>query len=85
MSVVGVTTSANHVPAVVRVDSIYNNVGDSIRVIGVSSEKYSGYNDFIGLLELNLILLLLLSLQTLSLDSLQLVLDLIRLKNLKCI
>ena len=45
MSVVGVTTSANHVPAVVRVDSIYNNVGDSIRVIGVSSEKYSGYND----------------------------------------
>ena len=45
MTVVGVTTSANHIPAVVRVDSIYNNVGDSIRVIGVSSEKYSGYND----------------------------------------
>ena len=45
MTVVGVTTSSNHVPAVVRVDSVYNNVGDSVRVIGVSSEKYSGYND----------------------------------------
>ena len=45
MEVVDVTTSAGHSPAVVRVDSIYDNVGDSIRIIGVSSEKYSGYND----------------------------------------
>ena len=45
MEVVGVDVSSGHSPAVVRVDSIYNNVGDSIRVIGVSSEKYSEYND----------------------------------------
>ena len=52
MEVVGVTTSAGHSPAVVRVDAIYNNVGDSIRVIGVSSEKYSGYNDLYRITEI---------------------------------
>ena len=41
----GVAVTSGFSEAVVRVDSIYNNVGDSIKVIGVSSERYSGYND----------------------------------------
>ena len=45
MNVTGITTSASHTPAVVEVEKIYDNVGDVIRVIGVSSESYSGYND----------------------------------------
>ena len=45
MNVTGITTSASHTPAVVEVEKIYDNVGDVIRVIGVSSESYAGYND----------------------------------------
>ena len=45
MHVVGVTTSASHTPAVVQVSTIYNNVGDVVRISGVSSESYSGYNN----------------------------------------
>ena len=45
MHVTGITTSASHTPAVVEVEKIYDNVGDVIRVIGVSSESYAGYND----------------------------------------
>jgi hypothetical protein len=45
MNIIGITTSASHTPAVVEVEKIYNNVGDVIRVIGVSSESYAGYND----------------------------------------
>ena len=48
MHVVGITTSASHTPAVVEVSTIYDNVGDVIRISGVSSESYShhheGYN-----------------------------------------
>jgi len=45
MAVVGVGTTTGYSQAVVRVDAIYNNVGDSIRVIGVSSASFAGYND----------------------------------------
>ena len=45
LAVTGVTTFAPFTEAVVEVDDIYDNVGDVIRVIGVSSESYAGYND----------------------------------------
>ena len=44
LTVVGVATTTSHVIGVVRVDSISNNVGDTIKVSGVSSSAYSGYN-----------------------------------------
>jgi len=45
MHVVGIaTTGVTHTPAVVRVDSVYNNVGDVIRISGVSSNTYLPYN-----------------------------------------
>ena len=44
LTVVGVATTAGHVVGVVSVTSIYNNVGDVIRLSGVSSEYYQGYN-----------------------------------------
>ena len=40
MHVVGITTSASHTPAVVEVNTIYDNVGDVVRFTGVSSESY---------------------------------------------
>jgi hypothetical protein len=45
LAVVGVSTYLPYTEAVVQVDSVYNNVGDSIKVIGVSSESYSSYNN----------------------------------------
>lgn len=44
MSVVGVATTTGFTSAVVEVSNIYNNIGDSVRVVGVKSETYSGYN-----------------------------------------
>ena len=47
MSITGITTSgaSGHIPAVVNVDSIYSNIGDVVRINGISSESYSAYND----------------------------------------
>ena len=44
LAVTGVAVTTGHVQAIISVDSVYDNVGDVIRVAGVSSEKYSGYN-----------------------------------------
>ena len=44
MSVVGVTTTGSFSQAVVEVSNIYNNIGDSVRVVGVKSDSYSTYN-----------------------------------------
>ena len=44
MHVVGIATTTSHTPAVVQVSTIYDNTGDVVRFIGVSSESYSGYN-----------------------------------------
>ena len=44
LAIAGIPTSGSFTEAVVTVDSIYNNVGDTLRVIGVSSEGYAGYN-----------------------------------------
>ena len=45
VNVVGVGTTTGYSAAVLTVDQIYNNVGDVIRVVGVSSEGYSELND----------------------------------------
>ncbi len=45
LAVVGIATTTGFVGAVVQVSQIYNNVGDTIRISGVSSETYQGYND----------------------------------------
>ena len=47
MHITGITTNGTggHTPAVVEVEKIYNNVGDVIRISGVSSESYAAYND----------------------------------------
>ena len=44
MSVVGVATTSGFTSAVVQVSNIYNNIGDSVRVVGVKSDSYSTYN-----------------------------------------
>ena len=44
LNVVGVATTSGFVQAVVEVEKIYNNVGDVVRLSGVSSESYAGYN-----------------------------------------
>ena len=45
LAVVGVATTTGHVQAVVSVSKIYDNVGDSVRISGVASASYNGYND----------------------------------------
>ena len=44
LNVVGIATTGTHAEAVVTVDKIYDNVGDIVRVAGVTSETYSQYN-----------------------------------------
>ena len=51
MAVVGVATTAGFVQGVVTVDQIYTNVGDSVRVSGVSSEAYADYNNIYRITE----------------------------------
>ena len=45
LAVVGVTTFAPFTQAVLQVDKIYDNVGDTVRVFGISSSAYSNYNN----------------------------------------
>ena len=45
MAVVGVATTTGYSQAVIQVDQIYDNVGDVLRIVGVRSESFSGYND----------------------------------------
>jgi hypothetical protein len=44
LTVVGVATTAGHVIGVVKVESISNNIGDTLSISGVSSALNSGYN-----------------------------------------
>lgn len=44
LRVVGVATTSGFVEGVIRVDSISNNVGDTLRISGVTSAAYSQYN-----------------------------------------
>jgi hypothetical protein len=45
LTVVGVSTFSGFIPAVFEVTGIYNNVGDTFRISGVSSSSYKEYND----------------------------------------
>ena len=45
LAVTGVAVTTGHVQAIISVDNVYDNVGDVVRISGVSSEAYSGYND----------------------------------------
>ena len=45
MNVVGVGTTTGFSQAVLQVTQIYDNVGDVIRVNGITSESFAGYND----------------------------------------
>ena len=45
LAVVGVATTSGFVQAVVQVTDIYDNVGDTVRISGVSSASYKDYND----------------------------------------
>ncbi len=44
MFVAGISTFAGFSSAIVTVDSIYNNVGDTVRISGVNSEGFIDYN-----------------------------------------
>jgi len=45
LAVVGIATTTGHTHGVVTVSKIYNNVGDVVRVSGISSVSYLEYND----------------------------------------
>ena len=51
LAVVGVATTAGYSQAVVTVTGIYNNVGDVVRVSGVSSSSYQEYNNLYRITE----------------------------------
>ena len=53
LAVTGTATTTGYSEAVVKVDNIYNNVGDNIRISGVSSALYSGYNDLYRVTSIN--------------------------------
>jgi hypothetical protein len=45
LAVVGVGTTTGYTQAVVTVTGVYDNVGDTVRISGVSSEAYAPFND----------------------------------------
>jgi|694.fasta_scaffold06830_3 hypothetical protein len=45
LAVVGVGTTTGYTQAVVTVTGVYDNVGDTVRISGVSSEVYAPFND----------------------------------------
>ena len=45
LNVTGVATFAGYTPAVIKVDQVYDNVGDVVRITGISSETYAPYNN----------------------------------------
>ena len=51
LSVVGVATTSGYSLAQVDVVAVYNNVGDTVRVTGVSSETYSSFNNLYRITE----------------------------------
>ncbi len=45
LTVAGTATTTGFAQAVVTISKVYNNIGDTLRVVGVSSESYSVYNN----------------------------------------
>ena len=44
LSVVGIATTTGYSEAVVRVENIYNNIGDTVRISGISSDSNQKFN-----------------------------------------
>jgi len=53
LGITGISTSGSFTQAVVQVTQIYNNVGDTLRVVGVQSEGLNGYNDLYRITNIN--------------------------------
>ena len=53
LGIAGISTSGSYTQAVVQVTQIYNNVGDTLRVVGVQSEGLNGYNDLYRITGIN--------------------------------
>jgi hypothetical protein len=45
LSVIGVSTFGSYLPAVLTVTQVYDNVGDTVKVTGVTSEAYQSFNN----------------------------------------
>ena len=45
LTVAGTATTTGFAQAVVTINKVYNNVGDTIRVVGVTSTSYNSYNE----------------------------------------
>ena len=45
LAVVGIATTTGHVAGYVQVTQVYNNVGDIVRISGITSSSYSDYNN----------------------------------------
>ena len=45
LSVIGTATTTGFTTGYLTVSSIYNNVGDIVKISGITSESYSGFND----------------------------------------
>lgn len=53
LGIAGISTSGSYTQAVVQVTQIYNNVGDTLRVVGVQSEGLNEYNDLYRITGIN--------------------------------
>ena len=51
MNVVGIATTTGHNPAVITVQKISDNIGDTLQVTGITSETYKKYNTLYRILE----------------------------------
>jgi len=50
---IGTTTAVAHVPAKITISKIYSNIGDVVRISGVTSESYQQYNDLYRISEIH--------------------------------
>lgn len=53
LAVVGVATTSGNTPAVLQVNTIYSNVGDTLSVDGISPSSYAGYNTLYRITSVN--------------------------------
>ena len=53
LSVVGLATTNAYVPAVVTVSQIYDHIGETVRLTGISSDFYSEYNNLYRITGIN--------------------------------
>jgi len=53
LSIVGIATTGLHTPATVRVSTVYNNVGDNIKISNIKDPSYKKYNGLYRITALN--------------------------------